>query len=149
MAVRIFNASATRGVARPIFSGSFSLSGRGGVGARWEHSERQGRGLDVAGLSEFGPLELRDLEDGVSWLAEQPFIDTTRIGLEGWSYGGFMVSYALTHSQSFTMGIAGGSVTDWRDYDTIYTERYMRTPQNNPDGYRRSSPRFCGSQSAR
>ena len=91
----------------------------------------------------FGPLELRDLEDGVAWLAQHPYIDTTRIGLEGWSYGGFMVSYALTHSQSFTMGIAGGSVTDWRDYDTIYTERYMRTPQNNPDGYRRSSPRFA------
>ena len=48
-----------------------------------------------------------------------------------------MTSYALTHSKSFAMGIAGGSVTDWRNYDSIYTERYMKTPQNNPDGYRR------------
>ena len=91
----------------------------------------------------FGELELRDIEDGVAWLGEQPYIDVNRIGIEGWSYGGFMVSYALTHSQSFAFGIAGGSVTDWRDYDTIYTERYMRMPQNNPEGYRRSSPRFA------
>lgn len=91
----------------------------------------------------FGELELRDIEDGIAWLSEQPFTDVSRIGIEGWSYGGFMVSYALTHSRSFTFGIAGGSVTDWRNYDTIYTERYMRRPQNNVEGYRRSSPRFA------
>ena len=93
----------------------------------------------------FGATELRDLEDGIAWLGTQSYVDTERIGIEGWSYGGFMVSYALTHSQSYAMGIAGGSVTDWRDYDTIYTERYMRTPQHNPDGYRKSSPRFAAS----
>ncbi|MEE2636014.1 MAG: DPP IV N-terminal domain-containing protein, partial [Acidobacteriota bacterium] len=91
---------------------------------------------------QFGKRELEDIEDGVRWLAEQPYVDATRIGLEGWSYGGFMTSYALTHSESFVMGIAGGTVADWRDYDTVYTERYMRTPQNNPEGYRLSSPRF-------
>ena len=91
----------------------------------------------------FGEFELRDIEDGVSWLAQQPFVDANRIGLEGWSYGGYMVSYALTHSTSFTMGIAGGSVTDWRDYDTIYTERYMLMPHQNPEGYLDSSPRFA------
>ena len=91
----------------------------------------------------FGESELRDIEDGLDWLAAQPYVDAERIGIEGWSYGGYMVSYALTHSDRFAMGIAGGSVTDWRDYDTIYTERYMLMPQNNPDGYRRSSPRFA------
>ena len=91
----------------------------------------------------FGSLELRDIEDGVAWLVKQPFVDPARIGIEGWSYGGFMVSYALTHSRSFAMGIAGGSVTDWRDYDTIYTERYMLMPQNNPIGYTDSAPRFA------
>ncbi len=90
----------------------------------------------------FGEVELRDQEDGLDWLVGQGYVDADRIGIEGWSYGGFMVSYALTHSERWSMGIAGGSVTDWRDYDTIYTERYMRMPQHNPDGYRRSSPRF-------
>jgi dipeptidyl-peptidase-4 len=52
-----------------------------------------------------------------------------------------MVSYALTHSRSFAMGIAGGPVTDWRSYDSIYTERYMKTPANNPEGYAATSPR--------
>jgi len=88
----------------------------------------------------FGELELRDLEDGFSWLKSQPYVDDERIGIWGWSYGGFMTSYALTHSKTFKIGIAGGSVTDWRNYDTIYTERYMRTPQNNPEGYWKSSP---------
>jgi dipeptidyl-peptidase-4 len=88
----------------------------------------------------FGELELRDLEDGFSWLKSQPYVDGSRIGLWGWSYGGFMTSYALTHSRAFKMGIAGGTVSDWRNYDTIYTERYMRTPQNNPEGYWKSSP---------
>ena len=88
----------------------------------------------------FGELELRDLEDGFSWLKSQPYVDGSRIGLWGWSYGGYMTSYALTHSQTFKIGIAGGTVSDWRNYDSIYTERYMGTPQNNPDGYWRSSP---------
>ncbi len=88
----------------------------------------------------FGELELRDLEDGLTWLKGQPYVDGSRIGIWGWSYGGYMTSYALTHSQSFKMGIAGGTVADWRDYDSIYTERYMRTPQNNSEGYKKSSP---------
>lgn len=88
----------------------------------------------------FGELELRDLEDGFTWLKSQPYVDGSRIGLWGWSYGGFMTSYALTHSQTFKIGIAGGTVADWRDYDSIYTERYMATPQNNPEGYKKSSP---------
>jgi dipeptidyl-peptidase-4 len=90
----------------------------------------------------FGELELQDIEDGVAWLKRQPYVDPTRIGLHGWSYGGYMTAYALTHSRSFAMGIAGGAVTDWRDYDTVYTERYMGTPDENADGYRRSSPRW-------
>ena len=90
----------------------------------------------------FGALELQDIEDGIGWLGEQPYVDIDRLGIEGWSYGGFLVGYALTHSQSFAMGIAGGSVTDWRNYDTIYTERYMGMPQRNPEGYRKSALRF-------
>jgi len=101
-----------------------------------------GKGLESTWpvYKNFGELELRDLEDGIAWLKSQPYVDGSRIGIWGWSYGGFMTSYALTHSQSFQLGIAGGTVTDWRNYDTIYTERYMGTPQNNPEGYKRSSP---------
>ena len=90
-----------------------------------------------------GELELQDLEDGVAWLRKQPYVDGSRLVLSGWSYGGFMTSYALTHSTSWAAGIAGGSVTDWRNYDTVYTERFMKTPQNNADGYRRTAPRFA------
>ena len=84
-------------------------------------------------------LELRDIEDSVAWLKSQPFIDGARIGLWGWSYGGSMTAYALTHSTTFKIGISGAPVTDWRNYDSIYTERYMATPQNNPEGYEKGS----------
>ncbi|OFW14340.1 MAG: hypothetical protein A3H29_06240 [Acidobacteria bacterium RIFCSPLOWO2_02_FULL_67_21] len=90
-----------------------------------------------------GELELQDLEDGLAWLKQQPYVDPSRIVLHGWSYGGFMTAYALTHSTSWSAGIVGAPVTDWRNYDTVYTERYMKTPQNNPDGYRRTAPRFA------
>ena len=88
----------------------------------------------------FGQLEHRDVEDGVAFLRSQPWVDASRIGINGWSYGGFMVAYALTHGRSFAMGIAGGPVTDWRHYDSIYTERYMKTPAYNPEGYTATSP---------
>jgi dipeptidyl-peptidase-4 len=90
-----------------------------------------------------GEMELRDLEDGVAWLKQQSYVDGAHIVLSGWSYGGFMTTYALTHSSSWSAGIAGGSVTDWRDYDTIYTERYMKLPANNADQYRKTAPRFA------
>jgi dipeptidyl-peptidase-4 len=91
----------------------------------------------------FGELELRDLEDGLKWLTSQPYVDGSRVLLNGWSFGGFMTTYALTHSTLWSAGIAGGSVTDWHDYDSVYTERYMLMPQNNPDGYQKSAPRFA------
>jgi dipeptidyl-peptidase-4 len=90
-----------------------------------------------------GEMELQDLEDGIAWLKQQSFIDASRIALSGWSYGGFMTAYALTHSRSWSAGVVGAPVTDWRDYDSIYTERLMKLPANNPDGYRRTAPRFA------
>jgi dipeptidyl-peptidase-4 len=90
----------------------------------------------------FGELELRDIEDGLEWLSRQPYVDGSRIGLAGVSFGAYMTLYALTHSRRFAMGIAEGAVSDWRNYDTIYTERYMGLPGDNAEGYRRSSPRF-------
>jgi dipeptidyl-peptidase-4 len=106
-----------------------------------DNRSASGKGARSAWTSykNFGEQELRDIEDGIAWLRQQRWVDATRIGLFGWSFGGFMTSYALTHSKSFAMGIAGGSVTDWSLYDSIYTERYMLMPQNNPEGYARSS----------
>ena len=87
----------------------------------------------------FGEQELIDLVEAVDWLGAKPWVDAERIGLDGWSFGGYMTLYALTRSDRFRAGIAGGSVVDWRAYDSIYTERYMSTPDDNPDGYERTS----------
>ena len=82
---------------------------------------------------------MEDINDIINWIKAKPFVDPDRIGMSGYSYGGFMTAYAMTHSDLFAAGIAGGTVTSWRDYDTIYTERYMDTPQENPDGYEATS----------
>jgi dipeptidyl-peptidase-4 len=88
---------------------------------------------------QLGVQELKDIEEAIQWLKQQPFVEGARIGMSGHSYGGFLTAYALTHSRQFAGGIAGAPPTDWRLYDTIYTERYMDTPQNNPEGYERTS----------
>jgi dipeptidyl-peptidase-4 len=110
-----------------------------------DNRSASGRGMESAWLAykNLGELELRDLEDGYDWLKKQAYVDGSRIGLWGWSYGGYMTSYALTHSKTFKMGIAGGTVSDWRNYDSIYTDRLMLTPQNNLEGYKKSSPVFA------
>ena len=82
-----------------------------------------------------GQAELADLEDSLHWLIDQGYADPQRIGIMGYSYGGYFAAYALTHSKMFKVGIAGAPVTDWRLYDAIYVERYMRLPNNNHDGY--------------
>lgn len=106
-----------------------------------DNRSASGKGLEsVKGVyRSFGPGELADLEDGLDWLVGQGWVDESRIGMWGWSFGGFMTSFALTHSERFKLGIAGAPVTDWRLYDSIYTERYMRTPQDNPEGYAATS----------
>eukprot|EP00457_Paulinella_chromatophora_P001893 gb/GEZN01001895.1/.p1 GENE.gb/GEZN01001895.1/~~gb/GEZN01001895.1/.p1 ORF type:complete len:844 (+),score=167.11 gb/GEZN01001895.1/:144-2534(+) len=87
----------------------------------------------------FGELETRDQLEGLEWLSQNYPVDPSRIAVFGWSYGGYMAAYLLTHSKIFKAGIAIAPVTDWTLYDSIYTERYMGTPQNNPTGYSKSS----------
>lgn len=103
-----------------------SASGKGAVSA-WTAYKR------------LGVPELEDIEAAIRWLSRRPYVDAGRIGMAGHSYGGFMTAFALTHSELFAAGIAGAPVTDWRDYDTIYTERFMLTPQENPEGYEATS----------
>jgi dipeptidyl-peptidase-4 len=88
-----------------------------------------------------GEHELADQKEGISWLVAQGFVDPKRIGLYGWSYGGYMTLYTVTHAPGLIRAaISGAPVTSWRNYDSIYTERYMGLPDSNPEGYRTSSP---------
>ncbi|MEO8149845.1 MAG: S9 family peptidase [Bacteroidia bacterium] len=88
-----------------------------------------------------GKLESNDQVEAAKWLAKQPYIDAARIGIWGWSYGGFMTSLCMEKGADvFKMGMAVAPVTNWRFYDTIYTERYLRTPQENGSGYDDNSP---------
>lgn len=88
-----------------------------------------------------GAKELEDQKTGVEHLLSMGFVDPARVGIHGWSYGGYMTLYSLLNApELFAAGVAGAPVTDWRHYDTIYTERYMGLPSDNEDGYKRSSP---------
>ncbi len=87
-----------------------------------------------------GVNEMADQMCGVKWLKNQPWCDTERIGVHGWSYGGFMTTnLMLNHGDIFKVGVAGGAVIDWKYYEVMYGERYMDTPQENPEGYKNSN----------
>jgi dipeptidyl-peptidase-4 len=102
-----------------------------------------GRGVEFKKITylNLGEYESNDQIAAARYFAGLPYVDGSRIGIWGWSYGGYMASLTLFKGADvFKAAIAGAPVTDWRLYDTIYTERYMRTPQENPDGYARSAP---------
>ncbi|MEN9548469.1 MAG: hypothetical protein RIR12_1060 [Bacteroidota bacterium] len=90
---------------------------------------------------QLGKFEIEDQIDAAKWISKMPFADSANIGHWGWSYGGFMSSLAITKGNDiFSAAVAVAPVTSWRYYDNIYTERYMRTPQENPKGYDDNSP---------
>lgn len=95
----------------------------------------EGAKLAWTAYKRLGAQELQDIEDSLQWLVDRGIADPKRIGIWGFSYGGYLTAYALTHSKMFKLGIAGGPVTDWRNYDSIYTERYMLQPKDNAAGY--------------
>jgi dipeptidyl-peptidase-4 len=110
----------------------FTLDNRGTTG--------RGHAFETPIARHFGTVEMADQLAGVAWLARQPWADTSRMGIWGWSYGGYLTCYLMLNSPGvFRAGFAVGPVTDWRMYDTIYTERYMGTPQDNAAGYSESS----------
>jgi len=101
----------------------------------------RGHNFETPIYHHFGSVELADQLAGVKWLSTQAYVDSSRIGIWGWSFGGYMTCMAMLRGgDAFKAGFAGAPVTDWRRYDTIYTERYMGTPEENPEGYRDSSP---------
>lgn len=110
----------------------FSLDNRG--------TPRRGAAFGGALYGRQGTVEVDDQLRGVEWLKSQPFVDPARIGVYGWSNGGYMTLMLLAkHSQAYTCGVAGAPVTDWALYDTHYTERYMDLPKANEAGYREAS----------
>ena len=111
----------------------WSLDNRGSAG--------RGYAFETPIQRDLGRIELLDQLAGVEYLKSLPYVDPSRLGIYGWSYGGYLTLYALTRApQVFKAAVAGAPVTDWRFYDTIYTERYMGTPEGNPKGYETSSP---------
>jgi dipeptidyl-peptidase-4 len=103
-------------------------------------SARRGLAFEAAIAGDMGEIEVRDQADGVRWLVDQGLGDAARVGIYGWSYGGYMTAMALVKApELFRVGVAGAPVSSWDGYDTGYTERYMGTPASNPDGYRRAS----------
>jgi dipeptidyl-peptidase-4 len=111
----------------------FSLDNRGSWG--------RGHAFETPIYHQFGKIELQDQLAGVKYLKSLGYVDPARIGITGGSYGGYMTLEALCNaSDVFKAGVSDAPVTDWKLYDTIYTERYMGRPQDNPEGYKNSSP---------
>lgn len=103
-------------------------------------SARRGLAFEGAIKHDMGHLEVEDQVDGVRWLVDQGLADPDRVAIYGWSYGGYMSAMCLARAAgTFKVAVAGAPVTAWDGYDTHYTERYMGTPQNNPEGYQQAS----------
>lgn len=103
-------------------------------------SENRGRDFEQATYRQLGQEEMKDQMKGVEFLRTLPYVDTTRLGVHGWSFGGFMtISLMTNYPDVFKVGVAGGPVIDWKWYEVMYGERYMDTPQSNPEGYAKTS----------
>ena len=110
----------------------FSIDGRG--------SADRGFDFESSIFRNCGEKEMEDQLTGVDWLKNQNWVDTNRLGIHGWSYGGFMTTSMMSrHPGVFKVGVAGGPVIDWSLYEVMYTERYMDTPQENPEGYAKTN----------
>lgn len=110
----------------------FTLDNRG--------SANRGKNFQHVIHRQLGTVEMEDQLAGVDWLKKQPFVDGNRLAVHGWSFGGFMTtSLMLKSPETFKVGVAGGPVIDWSMYEVMYGERYMDTPQENPEGYKNTN----------
>ena len=110
----------------------FTLDNRG--------SANRGKKFQQVVHRQLGTAEMQDQLAGVEWLKKQPFVDASRMAVHGWSFGGFMTTTLMLKSpETFKVGVAGGPVIDWSMYEVMYGERYMDTPQENPQGYQNSN----------
>ena len=103
-------------------------------------SENRGRDFEQVTFRQLGQVEMQDQMKGVDFLKSLPYVDTDRLGVHGWSYGGYMtISLMTNYPEVFKVGVAGGPVIDWKWYEVMYGERYMDTPESNPEGYEKTS----------
>lgn len=103
-------------------------------------SEHRGKDFEQATFRQLGQVEMQDQMKGVEYLKSLPYVDADRMGVHGWSFGGFMtISLMTNYPDVFKVGVAGGPVIDWKWYEVMYGERYMDTPQTNPEGYEKTS----------
>ncbi len=103
-------------------------------------SEHRGLDFEQATFKHLGEVEMKDQLKGVDFLKSLPYVDDSRLGVHGWSFGGFMTtSLMTTYPDVFKVGVAGGPVIDWKFYEVMYGERYMETPKSNPEGYKATS----------
>ncbi|MBR1688610.1 MAG: DPP IV N-terminal domain-containing protein [Prevotella sp.] len=103
-------------------------------------SEHRGRDFEQVTFRQLGQVEMQDQMKGVDFLRSLPYVDADRLGVHGWSYGGFMtISLMTNYPDVFKVGVAGGPVIDWKWYEVMYGERYMDTPAQNPEGYAKTS----------
>ncbi len=103
-------------------------------------SENRGLEFEQATFRQLGQEEMKDQMKGVEYLKSLPYVDSERLGVHGWSFGGFMtISLMTNYPDVFKVGVAGGPVIDWKWYEVMYGERYMDTPQDNPEGYAKTS----------
>ena len=103
-------------------------------------SEDRGRDFEQVTFRHLGQEEMKDQMQGVAYLKSLPYVDADRLGVHGWSFGGFMTtSLMTTYPDAFKVGVAGGPVIDWKWYEVMYGERYMDTPEQNPEGYEQTS----------
>ena len=103
-------------------------------------SEHRGRDFEQVTFRQLGQVEMQDQMKGVDYLKSLPYVDADRLGVHGWSYGGYMtISLMTNYPDVFKVGVAGGPVIDWKWYEVMYGERYMDTPESNPEGYAKTS----------
>ena len=103
-------------------------------------SQHRGRDFEQATFHQLGQIEMQDQMKGVDYLRTLPYVDMNRLGVHGWSFGGFMtISLMTNYPDVFKVGVAGGPVIDWKWYEVMYGERYMGTPENNAEGYAKTS----------
>ncbi|NPA68564.1 MAG: prolyl oligopeptidase family serine peptidase, partial [Chlorobi bacterium] len=121
---------------------NFYMAQKGYIMFTLDNRGSENRGFEFESIihRQCGQNEMKDQMKGIEFIKSLPYADTSRIGVHGWSYGGFMTTSLMTnYPETFKVGVAGGPVIDWKYYEVMYGERYMDTPEENPEGFEKTS----------